>query len=646
MRSATSRGRAVPRERYPVLRIVREIRPYWGAFALALGFGLIKFAIPFVIAHVIGEVVDILNALASGTLQSQDAWAAIWKQSVLAGAAIWLATIPTYFRSILAMKAMHEAMRALRARLYAHIQSQSHAFFDSHRSGALVSRIIGDVEAIKPFLSKVLIQAWLSVAAIVGTVGYFLWNSWLLGLLSICLMPLQAWVQISLGARIRAREAATRGQLAKLSGNIQEKLAATTVVKAFTREEHELELFHQDADELVELGVATARLSSLSETTMHLLIQTGQLILFTAGGWLVTHGGDHVTPGLVVKFILMQGQLQNPIAWLNETQLLTASAIGSLEKIFELMDTRPEIEDRAAATPLQRAAGQVTLEDVSFTYPGAMTPVIEHLSLTIPARTTLALVGPSGGGKSTIIHLLNRFYEWHRGSIRMDGQDIRSLTLKSLRAHIGLVSQEPVLFSGTIEDNIRYGRLDASFEDVQDAARRACADEFISQLPSGYQTLLGERGARLSGGQRQRISIARAFLKNPSIIILDEATSALDAVSERKVQTAMEALMKDRTAIVIAHRFSTIRNAHAIAVIEGGKIRELGTWSSLLQQGGAFARLWKEQLNPGAGGHEAPTQAGGAVHPSEAELGLSIHGINTGLTSGPAKGERGTLCLS
>lgn len=583
-----------------LFRLLWDARKYWHRFLLALVCGLIKFSLPFVIAYLVGDVVDILNALAAGTLSPADAWHQIQNMSILAGVCVGLGPIPTYFRSVLATDAVQEMLGALRLRLYGHVQSQSHTFFDSNRSGALVSRIIGDVENLKPFLAKILVQTWLSLITLFAVFVYLMAQSWRLGLLAVCLIPVQGWLQLHLGGKLRAKEYLARGQLAKLSGDLQEKLAAATLVKAYTQESLELSMFQLESEKLVQLNVDAARLSGKSEALTHLTLQASQVLLFTVGAWLVVKGIDGITPGLVVKFILMQGQLHNPILWLNETQLLTASALGSLEKIFDILDTPPDIVDRPGAKALLATEGDIRLEDVSFAYPGTHAVVLEGLALHIPARTTLALVGPSGGGKSTIIQLLNRFYEWHQGAIRIDGHELRDLTLKSLRASIGLVSQEPILFSGTIEDNIRYGRIDASLADVKEAAQRAFAEEFILRLPEGYQTVIGERGTRLSGGQKQRLSIARAFLKNPRIIILDEATSALDAVSERIVQAAMDELMRDRTAIVIAHRFSTIRSAHRIAVIEGGRLRELGTWQELIAQNQVFARLWREQFEPSA----------------------------------------------
>ena len=278
---------------------------------------------------------------------------------------------------------------------------------------------------------------------------------------------------------------------------------------------------------------------------------------------------------MVTQFVLMQGQLYMPFDWLNEMQVLLATALGATDRIFSIFDTEPEITDRPGALPAPHFTGEIRFEHVSFTYPGATQPVFTDLTLDVPARATVALVGSSGSGKTTVANLVNRFYEWQQGSIRIDGRDLRDYTIYSLRHQIGLVPQAPLLFSGTIADNILYGRPDASFAEVREAARLAYADEFIEKLENGYDSTIGERGMTLSGGQQQHISIARAFLKDPAILILDEATSSLDAESEHIVQLALENLMRNRTTLVIAHRLATIRHADLIAVIAHGRVANL-----------------------------------------------------------------------
>jgi subfamily B ATP-binding cassette protein MsbA len=408
-------------------------------------------------------------------------------------------------------------------------------------------------------------------------------------------------VQRAIGWKVKENTKTIRDRLSMLSGNIQEKLAASTIVKTFTREEDEVQRFLEDSSSLVDLSVSNARLSGISEAVNHAVKMTAQLLVIAIGGYIALYHDGNITPGLVIQFILMQGQLYMPFEWLNEMQLIIAAAMGATDRIFTIMDTEPEVADTPHARPAPRFAGEIGITDVTFRYPEAASPVLTGFSLQIPARTTTALVGPSGGGKTTVTHLLNRFYEWEAGDVRIDGRPVRDYTIASLRAQIGLVPQEPMLFSGTIEQNILYGRPDAAPADVRRAAEQAYALEFINDLDDGFDTLLGERGIRLSGGQKQRIAIARAFLKDPAILILDEATSALDSESERIVQQALEALMRARTTIVIAHRLATVLHADQIAVIDGGRVVECGRHTELLAHNGLYAMLCRQQFGQVAG---------------------------------------------
>jgi subfamily B ATP-binding cassette protein MsbA len=294
---------------------------------------------------------------------------------------------------------------------------------------------------------------------------------------------------------------------------------------------------------------------------------------------------------------MMQDRLYGPFTQLSESILITANALGAAERIFDIFDTAPDVADRPGALSAPRFQGEIRFEAVSFFYPKGRRRVIEGLSLSVPSRTTLALVGPSGGGKTTIVSLLNRFYDPVEGRVLIDGWDVRDCTVRSLRGQIGLVPQDPVLFAGTVEENIFYGRPEATEEEMADAARKAYALEFISELDGGFKAVIGERGIKLSAGQKQRIAIARAFLKNPAILVLDEATSALDSESERLVQKAVGELLKDRTAVIIAHRLSTVIRADNIAVIESGRLLEQGTHAELLRRGGLYARLCEVQFS-------------------------------------------------
>ncbi|MHB1000339.1 MAG: ABC transporter ATP-binding protein [Armatimonadota bacterium] len=580
-----------------LMRLLVYVKPYWKSFAAATVCGLVKFLAPVAIAWMVGRVVNILNSVEAGKMTAPDGWIQIRFLFLIGLGLALVMPIPVYLRSTLAARAVQEVIRNLRCDLYSHIQKLSHSFFDANRSGSLTSRIIGDIEAIQPFVGKAFVQLWMSIGLIAVVLVYFFTQNVLLGFLSVALIPAQILVQRKIRWKVKENSKAIRDQLARLAGSTQEKLAASTIVKAFTGEDDEIQRFNEDSTALVDLGIQNSRLNGLSEALMNMIKSMAQLLIIGLGGYIALFHIGNVSVGLLIQFILMQGQLYTPFEWLNEMQLVIANALGATDRVFSIFDTEPEIADSPNAVKAGHFKGEISFENVTFTYPGSTQPVFTGLNLYVPARTTLALVGPSGGGKTTVTNLLNRFYEWDSGDIRIDGGDIRNYTIYSLRHQIGLVPQEPILFSGTVEDNILYGRPDATPEEIREAARKAYASEFIEAMEDGYDTMLGERGVRLSGGQKQRISIARAFLKDPAIIVLDEATSALDSESERIVQQALEELMHDRTTLIIAHRLSTIRRADQIAVIDGGKVVECGSHDELLSLDGVFAMLYHQQFS-------------------------------------------------
>ena len=596
------RSSAAPSNSKNLWRLLAYVRPYWTSFAAATVCGLIKLLIPVAVMWVVGQCIDVLAMANAGKLAGAVVWERLWHYLLLGVGLMLLAPVPVYLRSAIGARAVQEVVRNLRCDLYAHMQKLSHSFFESNRSGSLTNRIIWDIESIQPFIGRAFVQMWMSIGLIIVVLGYFFSRSLLLGALSLSLIPFQILIQRAISWKVKANAKAISDRLAHLAGSTQEKLAAATIVKAFTHEEDEVQRFSDDTIALVELGAHNSRLNGLNEALMQFLRMTGQLLLIGVGGYLaLTHTGK-ISVGVVTQFVLMQGQLYMPFDWLNEMQVLLATAMGATDRIFGIFDTEPEIADRPDAAPAPHFTGEILFEHVSFTYPGATQPVFTDLTLEVPAHATVALVGPSGSGKTTVTNLVNRFYDWQQGSIRIDGRDLREYTIYSLRRQIGLVPQSPLLFSGTIADNILYGRPDASCEEVREAARRAYADEFIEKLEDGYDSLIGERGMKLSGGQQQRISIARAFLKDPAILILDEATSALDAESEHIVQRALENLMRNRTTLVIAHRLATIRHADLIAVIDNAHVAELGTHDTLIQLNGTYAALCRRQFTDGVVG--------------------------------------------
>ncbi|MHB9106825.1 MAG: ABC transporter ATP-binding protein [Armatimonadota bacterium] len=585
-----------PKKPNNLFRLLKYVKPYWLYFAGATACGLIKFLMPVGAAWFTGRAIDTLQAFSMGKLDAEVAWDRLLGYVVVGSIAALLGGIPTFLRSSIGARAVQRVIRDLRCDLYAHIQKLPHSFFDANRSGSLTSRIIGDVEAVQPFVNQTLIQGWMNIGLIIIVLSIFFSQNVALGLLSMVLLPFHLLIQRALSWKVKENARAIRDRLAALSGSTQEKLAASTIVKAFTHEDDEVERFSEEADHLIDLGIRNSQLNGLSNAAVTSLNTLAPMLIIFVGGHMGLFGDGSLAIGTIVQFIMMQAQLYGPFERLNELQLVTANALGATDRIFGIFDTEPEIADRPNAVKAPHFTGEIEFCDITFTYPGNAKPIFTGLSLRVPARATVALVGPSGGGKTTLINLVNRFYEWQEGEIRIDGRDLRDYTIYSLRYQIGLVTQEPVLFSGTLYDNILYGRPDASEAEVREAARRAYADEFIQRMEDGYETTIGERGVRLSGGQKQRVSIARAFLKDPAIIILDEATSALDSESERIVQQALEELMRDRTTLVIAHRLATVRHADRIAVIADGRVAELGTHDELLGQGGIYTLLCRQQF--------------------------------------------------
>ncbi len=582
-------------------RLLRYVQPYWLQFAGATFFGIIKFLTPVAVAWVIGEAINVLRAADKDTMSPEVAWARLGQLLLLGAGIAVFSFFPTYLRSMVGARAVQQVVQDLRCDLYAHIQKLSHSFFDANRSGSLTSRIIGDVETIQPFLNQGLIQGWMNIGVIVTVLLYFFSQNVYLALLSLAVIPFHILVQRSISWRVKANVRKIRDQLAWLSGSTQEKLAGATIVKAFTREDDEVQRFSEDSAQLIGMGIRNAQLNGLSQSFVIVLNSLAPLLVIYFGGRTGLFHPGAISIGLLVQFILMQNHIYGPFERLNEMQLITANALGATDRIFDIFDTEPEVADRPKALKAPHFTGKIDFQQVCFSYPGATRQTLSGLSLEVPARTTLALVGPSGGGKTTVTNLLNRFYEWEAGSISIDGRDIRDYTIFSLRNQMALVPQDALLFSGTIAENISYGRPGATTEEIEEAARKAYATDFIEQMDDGYDTMLGERGARLSGGQRQRIAIARAFIKDPAILILDEATSALDSESEQIVQLALEELMKNRTTLVIAHRLSTIRNASQIAVIARGKVAECGTHEELIASNGLYARLHRRQMSRGVG---------------------------------------------
>ncbi|HEX8552326.1 MAG TPA: ABC transporter ATP-binding protein [Abditibacteriaceae bacterium] len=477
----------------------------------------------------------------------------------------------------------------LRARLFAHFQSLSVGFFEKRRTGEIMSRLTNDLGALQSVLTVAVISAIKAPVEVIGALVYMFSKNWQLSLFVFLILPPAAFLINRAGKRVREATTALQRQIAEMTNYLQEKIAAMRLIQTFGTRDYEIERFNKVNQESYKRTMKPIKISASLAPTIEFVGYAGVLVVL----WFGASRGMAAEGLLVFLFAMHRCAMQfKAIASLNT---MFKSADAAAERLFEMLDTQPEVRDVPNAIDLRtrEVKGHLRFEDVRFSYGEG--EVLRGISFEIKPGEVVALAGLSGSGKTTISNLVPRLYDPSAGRVTLDGLDLREVSLLSLRAHIGAVPQETTLFHGTIRDNIAYGKPDATDDEIIEAARGANAHNFIAEFPDGYSTAIGERGGRLSGGQRQRIAIARALLRDPRILILDEATSALDAESEKLVQDALTRLMQGRTTLIIAHRFSTIRHANQILVMENGDIAETGTHDELLARGGIYARLYQMQ---------------------------------------------------
>ncbi len=567
------------------LRLLRYIRPYLKRLALAI-FCIIMAAaanlyLPWIIKDMIDKVLDdkdmlMLNLICFGII-----------------ATFLFRGVFYYGQSYLVSYIGEKVIIDVREQMFRKFQRMPMAYFDKHQTGETMSYITNDVAAIQSALVNNLIEMVTEGSILIGSIAMMLVLDWKLSLLTLVVIPLVGQAMKVFGRKLKKSGTLIQERIADITSLLQESISSIRVVKSFVRENYEIDRFCRQNELNFQATMQNVRLTSLLTPTVEFLAAVSVTFIVWFGGYEVVNG--ILTTGELVAFLTYAVNLANPVKRLSRVYGSLQRAMAAVDRVFAVLDLPEAIHDKPEAVVMPPTKGHVEFRDVSFGYKKGV-PALEHVSLEAKPGQMIAFVGPSGAGKSTIANLIPRFYDVTGGAILIDGKDIREVTVASLREQIGIVPQETVLFSTTVRENIRYGRLDATDEEVLAAAKAANADGFIRELPNGYDTQIGERGLNLSGGQRQRMSIARAILKNPRILILDEATSALDTESEKIVQSALDELMKGRTSFVIAHRLSTIFDADCIYVIDHGQVREKGTHEELLKLGGLYSYLYSIQF--------------------------------------------------
>lgn len=482
----------------------------------------------------------------------------------------------------------------LRKDIFNHIQTLPHTFFDKTQTGQIMSRIVNDLDRLSEFAHHGPEDLFISCIMFIGSVIIMLTYQWRLAVVVMIFIPLLLFFAIKKRRRMTQSFADLRKRIAEINGDLENSLSGIRVVKAFSNESYEKENFDKGNRTYREAMKTAFKVMAEFLTGITFLIGILNAVVLTYGAYLVIN--DFMDIGSLVAFLLLVNFFMNPIRKLVNFVEEYQKSMTGFNRFMEIMNTKSDITEINNPISLEKVEGNIKFNNVTFSYENDDSKVLNNLNLDIEKGKTLALVGPSGGGKTTLSHLIPRFYDVTAGVISIDGIDIKDMTLSSLRKHIGIVQQQVFLFTGTIKDNIRYGNLDASDEEIIAAAKKARIHDFVMTLENGYDSEVGEKGVMLSGGQKQRISIARVFLKNPSILILDEATSALDNETEIKIQEALEDLSRGRTSLVIAHRLSTIRNADEIIVLSEDGIKEKGSHSELMILDGTYSKLYNSQF--------------------------------------------------
>ncbi|MDU0437767.1 ABC transporter ATP-binding protein [Staphylococcus epidermidis] len=575
-----------------IKRYLKFVKPYRYRIIATIIVGIIKFGIPMLIPLLIKYAID--GVINNHSLTNQEKFSHL---GVAIGIALFIFLIVRppieFIRQYLAQWTSNKILYDIRKQLYNHLQALSVRFYANNQVGQVISRVINDVEQTKDFILTGLMNIWLDCITIIIALSIMFFLDVKLTFAAIFIFPFYILTVYFFFGRLRKLTRVRSQALAEVQGFLHERVQGMSVIKSFAIEDNEAKNFDNHNKNFLQRALQHTRWNAYSFAAINTVTDLGPIIVIGVGSYLAITGS--ITVGTLAAFVGYLEQLFGPLRRLVSSFTTLTQSFASMDRVFQLMDEDYDIKNGIGAQPIKISKGQIDLKHVSFKYNENEKEVLHDINLTINKGETVAFVGMSGGGKSTLINLIPRFYDVTQGEILIDHHNVKDFLTGSLRNQIGLVQQDNILFSDTVKENILLGRPDATDDEVVEAAKMANAHDFISNLPNGYDTEVGERGVKLSGGQKQRLSIARIFLNNPPVLILDEATSALDLESEAIIQEALDVLSKDRTTLIVAHRLSTITHADRIVVMENGRIVETGTHQQLINKRGAYEHLYSIQ---------------------------------------------------
>ena len=578
-----------------IKRYMKFVKPYKWLIIFTIFIGVLKFAIPLFMPLLMKIVID--DIIGTGTFTAEEAKEATKQLFYWVGGTMLLFFLIRppieYYRQYYAQYVSNKILYDIRENLYSHLQKLSLSYYSNTRAGEVISRVINDVEQTRNFVMIGLMNVWLDLATIIIAIGIMLTMDIPLTIVTLLAFPFYGYSVKHFFGKLRVLTRKRSQALADVQSYLHERVSGVSVIKSFALEDVEQKRFDETNENFLDKAIEHTKWNAKAFAVVNTITDVAPLLVLGYAGYQVING--HLSVGTMVAFIAFIERVYSPLRRLVNSSTSLTQSFASMDRVFELMEEKYDIVDKENATDLPEIEGEIEFDKVSFAYEEDGETVLRGIDFKVKQGETVAFVGMSGGGKSTIVGLIPRFYDVKDGAIRIDGHDLRDVKVKSLRDQIGIVMQDSILFSDSVKSNILMGKPEATDEEVVAAAIAANAHDFIQELPEGYETTVGERGVKLSGGQKQRIAIARVFLKNPPLLILDEATSALDLESEALIQDSLEVLANERTTLIVAHRLSTITHADKIFVIDDGEVKEMGTHDELMEQQGIYYGLFQVQ---------------------------------------------------